>query len=196
MPAVANLEHKVPGRVRVKIPSKRRDRSFFAAVQEKIRPHPNVHHLTASEYTGSVIIHHSGNVEEILALAIELFELSPEDKEVKKLKAVARRSGLPVPEILDATAVVAAGLGVYQFARRGDLGTASENLLAAVGAYRFLDSLRIAAAFAGLGIVQLLRGEWVGSGTSLVFYSLLAHHVADLQRQSGPVSRSTRRRVA
>ena len=183
MPARAIVEHRVPGRVRVRIPSKRRDPSFFEAVVQKIRQHPRVHELSANLHTGSVVIHHSGNADEILSLAFDLFELNDSDEASKRLRAVANRSGLPLPEILDGTAVVTAGLGVYQLARRGDLGTASENFWAAFGSYRFLNSPGLAAAFAGLGMVQLLRGEVLGSATSLLYYSLLAHHIADLERK-------------
>ncbi|HZB93419.1 MAG TPA: hypothetical protein VE397_18370 [Stellaceae bacterium] len=182
MSAIAIVEHKLPTRVRVRIPSKRGDRAFFEAVVAKLESHPNVHHVSASAYTGSVIIHHTGSIDDILALAIDLFELGDRDK-LEELAAVAQRSGLRLPEILDATAAVTAALGAYQLVRRGGLGTASENFWAAFGSYRMLNSPRLAAAFAGLGTIQLLRGELLGSATSLLYYSLLAHHMADLERQ-------------
>jgi hypothetical protein len=183
VPAIAIIEHKLPRRVRVKIPSKRRDTSFFEAVVQKLRQHPNVRDLSANPHTGSVVIHHAGNAEDILSLAFDLFELGDKEKVVKDLKAVASRSGLPLPEILDGTAFAAAGLSVYQLVRRKDLGTASENFWAAFGSYRFLNSPKLAAAFAAVGVVQLLRGELLGSATSLLYYSLLAHQIADVERE-------------
>lgn len=183
MPPRAIVEHRVSGRVRVRIASKRRDLSFFETVDKKIRQHPRVRELSANPYTGSVVIHHSGNADDILSLAFDLFELSDVTEASMRLRAVASQTGLPLPEILDGTAAVTAGLGAYQLARRGDLGTASENFWAAFGSYRFLNSPGLAAAFAVLGMVQLLRGELLGSATSLLYYSLLAHHMADLERE-------------
>jgi hypothetical protein len=192
------VAHKVPGRVRVQIPSKCHDRSFFEAVVEKLKPHPRVRGVSANVYTGSVVIHHAGDADDIFTLAVDLFELSEDDKAVAELEAVAERSGLPLPDILDSTAVVTAGLGLYQLARRGDLGTASENFWIAFGSYRFLKTPALAALFAGLGVLQLLRGQVLGSATSLLYYSLLARHIADLERKNNgrPVRRSGRRRVA
>ena len=140
MPTVAIVEHRVPGRVRVRIPSKRHDLSFFEEVLNKIRPHPNVHHVRANTYTGSVVIHHSGNANDIFALAVDLFELSSEDKAVKALEKAAERSGLPLPDFLDV----------------------------------------------GLVIVQLLHGQVLGSATSLLYYSLLAHQIAEGERKKTP----------
>ena len=195
MSAMGIVEHKLPGRVRVRIPSKRGDPAFFEAVLTKVKSHPNVRHVRANSYTGSVVIHHAGSADDILALAIELFELDDGDEKVKELQAVAERSGLRLSEILDATAAATAGFGAYQLVRRRGLGTASENFWAAFGSYRVLNSPPLAAAFAGLGIIQLLRGELLGSATSLLYYSLLAHHMADLEReQVGPVRRSERAR--
>ena len=197
MRAKAIVEHRIRGRIRVRIPSKRRETSFFEAVVEKIRQHPGVHEANANPHTGSVVIHHSGDVDEILSLAVDLFELSDSDGANERLRAVADRSGLPLPELLDGMTVVSAGLAVYQLARRGDLGTASENFWAAFGSYRILKSPALTAAFAGLGIVKLLRGEVLGSATSLLYYSLMAHHIADEERKrDGSVKQSASERVA
>jgi hypothetical protein len=183
MTTIATLEHAVPGRFRVRIPSKRGDACFFDAAAKKIRDHPDVHHVTATSYTGSVLIHHSGNADDILSLASELFELRPDDKPVQVLHAMAERSGLPAPVALDTAAAVTAVLGLYELARRGDLGTATENFWAAFGSYKFLESLPVTAAFAGVGFLQLLRGELFGSATSLLYYSLLMHQMAEFERK-------------
>lgn len=196
MPTIAILEHRTPGRVRVRIAPKRGDVSFFEAVVRKIRPHPLVHQVSANPHTGSVLIHHAGDVREILSLAIELFEVSKSIEATRRLEAAADRSGLPLPEMLDGASVVAAGLGLYQLARRGDLGTASENFWAAFGCYRILDRPGVAAVFAGLGVMRLFQGKVLGSATSLLYYSLLAHQMADLEREKGgPVRQRPNRHV-
>jgi hypothetical protein len=196
MPAIAIVEHKIPGRVRVRIASKRGNVSFFEAVVQKIRPHPRVHRVSASPHTGSVLIHHAGDVPEILSLAVDLFEVGESVEATKRLEAAANRSGLPLPEILDGAAVVAAGLGLYQLARRGDLGTASENFWAAFGCYRILHRPGLAAVFAGLGVMRLFQGKVLGSATSLLYYSLLAHQMADLEREKGgPIRQRPSRHV-
>jgi hypothetical protein len=183
MPARAIVVHRLPGRIRVRIPSKRSDTSFFESVVQKLRPHPGVHELSANPRTGSLLIHHSGEAENILSLAFELFELDDPGKASKRLRAVAKRAGLPLPAILDGTAAVSASLGFYQLARGRDVGPASENFWAAFGSYRFAGSLGLAATFAALGVVQLVRGQVLSSATSLFYHALVAHNLAETERK-------------
>jgi hypothetical protein len=61
---------------------------------------------------------------------------------------------------------------VFQVARGQAIGNAAENFWNAYGAQRILGRNEIAAGFALLGIFQFLRGELLGSASSLLFYSL------------------------
>jgi hypothetical protein len=186
----AFVEHRVPGRVRLRIPSKRGDISFFESVVQKLSAHPSVGELSGNPHTGNLVIHHSGSADDILSHALDLFELGELGEAEELSRAVAIQSGLPMPDILDGTAAVLAGCGAYQFARGGPLGTASENFLAAFGSYRILKSPGLAFAFAGLGLVQLIRGELLGSAAHLLFNALLAHHMAELAREEARSIRS------
>jgi hypothetical protein len=42
-----------------------------SSLLSKIKPHPNVHHVRTNAYSGSVVIHHSGNADAIFALAVD-----------------------------------------------------------------------------------------------------------------------------
>lgn len=182
MPAIAIIEHRLPGRIRVRIRSRRRDRPFFDAIAKRVREHPGFLDVTANPDSGSLLIEHTGDAEEILSLAADLLDVGDPYQTSERWSTVAGRLGMPAPAILDGTAVATAGLGVYQLARRGEFGTASENFWAAFGSYRILNSLGLTAVFAGVGVIQLLRGALFGSGTSLLFYSLIAHHLAESER--------------
>ena len=71
---------------------------------------------------------------------------------------------------------------MFQVARGQAIGNAAENFWNAYGAQRILGRNEIAAGFALFGVLQLLRGELLGSASSLFFYSLIARKLASLDR--------------
>jgi hypothetical protein len=180
MVAKAFVAHQMPGRTRLKIPSKRGDVPYFESVVQGLAEHPAVDELKADPDTASVLIRHAGEVAAIVAMAAEggLFELGRrEASSAGDRRARAARVAVDAPS-LDTAAVGLAGLGAYQVSRGKLLGTATENFWNAYGAYRVLKNPALAAGFVGLGLYQVIRGELFGSAASLFFYALLTHHIA------------------
>jgi hypothetical protein len=184
MAATAFVEHELPGRVRLKIPSHRGDVTFFESLVRTLSDLVGIDELIANPFTGSIIIRHSGPAEPIVSRAAELdlFEIGERDE-------ASRRRFLPLswadrdprtPEILSAASLLLAGLGTYQLSQGEVLGSASENFWSAYSSSRLLESLGLATLFAGLGIYQLLNGRLLGSAASLFFYALLALRIAEL----------------
>jgi len=180
MVATAYLEHQLPGRTRLKIPSKRGDVPYFESVVQRLAEHPAVDELRANPDTASILISYVGEVAAIMAVAAEggLFKIGQREKPkvANAPRRPARRAVDPPPR--DAAAVGLAGLAAYQISRGKLIGPASENLWNAYSAYRVLQNPGLAAAFVGLGLCQVLRGELFGSAASLFFYALRARQIA------------------
>ena len=177
MTSTATIEHQLPGRLRLRIPTRRGDVSFFQGIVHALSECPDVNEIDATPLTGSVLIRHSGSAQAITAAAAErkIFEVG---NEPEKAREGAPASSGP----LDAAATGLGGLALFQLARGHAIGNAAENFWNAYGAQRILGRNEIAAGFALLGMFQLLRGELLGSASSLFFYSLVARQLASLDR--------------
>lgn len=184
----AYVEHKIPGRVRVRIPSKRGDHQFLQTVHKGLSDHPDVEELRTNPLTGGLVIHHTGEAEDILELAKSLgfFEVGVRPEKTPNRspnERLAVEAELPEPRVLDTAIAGLAGLGLFQVARGEILGSATENFWNAYSAHRFLGNYGLAAAFIAFGLYQILRGNWFGSAASLLFYSLLTSHLAKLESE-------------
>jgi Heavy metal associated domain 2 len=179
MAPIAIIEHQLPGRLRVRIPARRGDVSFFEGIVKALSKRPDIEEVDASPLTGSILVRHSGPAQAITAAATEqgLFEVGPEEPKKAKSPAPSASSGL-----LDTVATVLAALALFQLTRGHVTGSAAENFWNAYGAQRILGRPEIAAGFALLGIVQVLRGQLFGSASSLFFYSLVARQLASVDR--------------
>ena len=177
MTSLAIIEHQLPGRLRLRIPTRRGDVSFFQRVVQALSECPEIEEVYATPLTGSILVRHSGSVQAITAAAAErkFFEVGDRPE---KARQVPPASSSP----LDAAATGLAGLAVFQIARGQVIGHAAENFWNAYGAQRILGRNEIAAGFALFGVFQLLRGELLGSASSLFFYSLIARKLASLDR--------------
>jgi hypothetical protein len=60
MKAKAYAVHRLPGRVRFRIPSRRRDRAFFDGVEERLRRNSAITAVETNPETGSVLVHYTG----------------------------------------------------------------------------------------------------------------------------------------
>jgi len=179
MTPTATIQHQIPGRLRLRIPARRGDVSFFHGIVQALSKLPGIDELHAIPLTGSIIIHHSGSAQAIAAAAAEqrLFEIGPEDP--KKAPAPSTR---PYSGLRDTAATGLNGLALFQVARGQLTGNAAENFWNAYGAQRILGRPEIAAGFVLLGIVQVLRGQLLGSASSLLFYSLITRQLASFDR--------------
>lgn len=61
MKARAYAVHRLPGRIRFRIPSRRRDRAFFAAVEERLQRSSAVTAVKTNPETGSVLVQYTGD---------------------------------------------------------------------------------------------------------------------------------------
>src|SRR5712671_6162198 len=73
---VAYIEHQLPGRVRLRVPSRRGEVPFFEKVVRELSKHPAIRELTATPLTGSITLHYYDPLQQIVAAAADqkLFE--------------------------------------------------------------------------------------------------------------------------
>jgi hypothetical protein len=176
----ARIEHALPGRLRLRIPSRRGDRRYFEAVGGQIATLTGVRSLRANPITGGLLIEHATGTDAIASFAREhgLFNLSSAPADPPRAEAPRARSAAAFPNPL---ALVAAGLaaaGVYQVARGRVLGSASEQLWNSYSAYATLKKPWIAATLAVAGLYQAVAGKRLGSAVSLFFYALHARRLS------------------
>jgi hypothetical protein len=135
---VAEIVHEMPGRARLRISSRRGDASFFTAIAAGLSAHPGVSKVDFAALTGSLVIQHTGPLEEIVAASekAELFRVG--EAEVTAAAAPHELPKLPV----DPKLAIAAGLGaiaLWQLAKGKTLPPA-------------LTLVWYAARLAGLGV--------------------------------------------
>jgi hypothetical protein len=187
MVPVASIEHQLPGRVRLRVPSKRGDVPFFEKVVHELSKHPSLRELIASPLTGSITLHYCEPLQPITAAAAEqkLFDTGRSEPQKDGSKSQQASRLREASGLAGATAAGLSGLGLFQVARGNVLGSAVENLWYAFGAQRILGRPDIAVVFVALGIYQLLRGQIFGAASSLFFYALVLPHIAALEQTRG-----------
>jgi hypothetical protein len=179
MTPVVYIEHQMPGRVRFRAPTKRGDPAFFEAVETGLRKCPVVDALTTNARSGSVLVHHRGDLRAVAAFAAEkdLFEL---DREVRGMAPASDVA--PGADPLSLVAASFAGLSLYQLARGGNLGGAVENFWNSYNARRTLNGQWMSLVLLAAGAYQLVNGQLLGSATSLMFHAATARHLAKLEQ--------------
>src|SRR5260370_19860815 len=181
---VAYIEHQLPGRVRLRVPSRRGEVLFFETVVRELSKQPGMTELTGTPLTGSITLHYFEPLHPIIAAAADqrLFAISrlePQSNVSEAKRASRLREGSGVT---DGIAIGLSGLSRCQAAQGSVFGSAAENLWHAFGAQRMLGRPDIAAAFAVLGIYQILRGQLFGSASSLFFYALMTRQMAAMEQ--------------
>jgi len=78
-PPRALLRHRTAGRFRVRIADRRKDEAYLENVREGLSRHPSVVRVETAALTGSVLVSHRGDPDEILdfAKSAGLFTVSP-----------------------------------------------------------------------------------------------------------------------
>jgi hypothetical protein len=145
MPPLARVEHCTGSRLRLRFPEGRRDAAFFSGLAGTLSLDPGVEAVEPRPATASLLIHHRGDPEGILARATEqgLFRLADDPP--------ARRSL--------AEAAVGATTGFDQRLRRLSGGGVD------------LDTL-LFLALVGLAVSQLVRGQFMAPAASLLWYAI------------------------
>jgi len=192
---VAYIEHQLPGRVRLRVPSRRGDVPFFEKVVRELSKHPAIRELTATPLTGSITLQHFEPLQPVIAAAAEqkLFETRRLEPAAKggESKQVGGSNGGPG---FHGVATGLSGLSLFQVAQGNVLGSAVESFWLSFGAHRMLGRPDVAAGFAVLGVFQLLRGQFFGSASSLFFYALVMRQIAGFEqaRARGPAAAASR----
>jgi hypothetical protein len=196
MTPVAYIEHQLPGRVRLRVPSRRGEVPFFERVVQELSKHPSICELTATPLTGCITLHYSEPLQPITAAAADqkLFETRRLERQTKVSEPKWTSRPSEGPGLANGIATGLSGLGLLQATQGNVFGSAAENFWHAFGAQRILGRADIAAGFAALGIYQLLRGQFFGSAASLFFYALVMRQMAamDQARARGWAAASAR----
>ncbi len=180
---VAYIEHQLPGRVRLRVPSKRRQVPFFESVVQQLSKHPALREISASPLTGCITLRYLEPLQEITAAAAaqQLFQIG----QVERQAAAGRSEGAAQPRrspgIANEIATGLTGLSLLQVTQGNVLGSATENLWHAYSAQRILGRPDIAIAFVAIGLYQVLRGRLFGSAASLLFYAFVMRRVAAIE---------------
>jgi hypothetical protein len=180
---VANIEHQLPGRVRLRVPSKRGDVSYFERAVKELSRHPAVLELAASPLTGSITLLHSEPLEAIMETAAHLLSFEAggskpgvKGREAKRIERLTRGASLASQVAAGLT-----GLSLFQTARGNVAGNAVESFWLSFNAQRMLGRPDLGVVFAAAGVWQMLQGQFLGSATSLFFYSMVMRQVAAME---------------
>lgn len=154
----AQITHKAPGRIRFKVPSKRRDESFFSALKIDYSGFEGVKHVRANELTGSVLL---------------LTDITRQDKLIERIRKhplldfgsenhLARESGAALTATEPFSAAQKAA---------GSLSSFDTTLREFSNGYLDLRSVFFIALVA-FAARQLMQGAVFGNAISLVWYAL------------------------
>ena len=172
----ARVEHRLPGRVRLRVMARRGDAGFFARTVERLRALPGVRAARANRRTGSILVEHDGGDLRAIAEAAAregLFQVEP------PARPGVRTAGLaPAPDPMSLVAASFAVLALVQGGRGQVAGSASESLWNAYGAYAQLRRPGLALGLAALGAYRLIRGPRLSSAAALLYYALSAREQA------------------
>lgn len=140
----ALLVHSVPGRLRLKIPDKRRDHDYFQRLQNELQTLEGVIELSLNAYTASALIGHDWPSDEILLHFAErtgLFVLDP-----APFEPMWRRASVRLEQWDRRLATLT----------RGEVGVRSVLMLVTLL----------------LGLRQAMRGQTLGPASNLLWYAL------------------------
>jgi hypothetical protein len=181
---VAHIEHQLPGRVRLRVPSKRGDVSYFERAVKELSRHPAVRELVASPLTGCITLLHSEPLQAIVDAAAELILFETGEPKLGIIAGEMKRANRLSGDAGFASGIAAGlfGLGVYQAFRGEVVGNAVGSFWLSFSAQSFLGRPDLAALFAAAGVWQMLSGRLLGSASSLFFYSMALRQVSAVEK--------------
>ncbi len=159
----ARIVHRLPGRLRIKVDSHKRDVAFFSMLSNQLLSCPGVLGVTASPVTASVLIQHAAAETKIVQF-------------VTAHKLLNVRSGDAGPA--GAQAQMTAGLQGF-----------SRELQHAAGGALNLDAV-IVMGLTGLAIQQAIEGNIMVPAASLLWYAYSASRMPPLQGDRQPGDRA------
>ncbi len=193
---VAEIEHRIPGRLRLRLRAQRGDTPFFQRAETGLARLPDVRRVSANPLTGSILIEHGGADDApVLAAARDqgLFTAAaPPPSQALAVRILAPSSSEPGPAAvpsspLDLAAIGFAAAGLLQLARGQVVGSASENMWNAYGLYVVTRQAMPSIMLVAFGLLQIARGEVLGSATSLFLYAFSARRMAQHRRAQGAI---------
>ncbi len=191
MPPVI-VEHVLPGRIRLRFPDRRRDTAFFEQIISLLSQHPAVEEARANPLTGSLLVRHSGPIEELAGIAVQTGLIGADTlaELMKRPMPTGSWARLFVGQGQQLPTVALALLGVLQMARGRIFGPASELFWHTRELWqrgRPFPALGLAL----LGLIQLSRTNLFGSATSLLFYGLMLQNERQTARRTAAEARGT-----
>lgn len=147
----AQLTHRIAGRLRIKLPARRRDAAFFSDLSRRLAQCDGVTDVHASPLTGSILIRHTTTVDAIATYAdrhglfsLRLSRVSSEETAPARAHAMMHREPA-------------------RSARRkaGESHDDRERVQAR----------RLSATLAGLGTLQTVRGQIMAPAVTLFWYA-------------------------
>jgi len=140
----ASIVHRMPGRVRLRVPEKRDDATYFGELESALRGVDGVAEVVVNPTTASVLVHVELEAEPVLraAEALGLFEIAEEPPR-----------GTPIAHLYER---------LREADRRLALRTEGRWDLATLGFYALL----------GGSAVQLVRGKFMPAGATLAIQAL------------------------
>lgn len=171
----ATVEHAIPGRIRLRFPGRRGDTAFFEQIVSHLSQLPAVEEARANPMTGSLVVRHSGPIEELAQAAVKMGLIAAGTLETLKAQhlPIGRGwAGQIMAQGQQLPAVALTGLGVLQMARGRIFGPASELFWHTRELWQ-RGMPQAALGLALLGLVQLSRANLFGSATSLLVYGLM-----------------------
>ncbi len=180
MPPTAYIAHRLPGRVRIKIPAMSGNDSYFISLAQALHQHAAVRHFKANPLSASVVIEHESTDVDSLLGQVDLFTISPGKKPPSNVIRLAAKALVPGKRTgLKATAAGFTAMAVYQVAKGRYASSAVENYWNAYGAYRTLRQPWTALGLAAVGTYQLVEGRLLSSALSMLFFSLSAKKMTE-----------------
>jgi hypothetical protein len=146
MTPAAHIAHRLQDRVRLRIPEKRHDTSYFALVADAFAALPGIRGVQANALTGSLLLHHHAvSPERISAFA----------QERSLFCVVAKRN-----DVMPLSARLSAGLHEFD----DKIRVHSDGRLDFWGAVFLL--------LAGVSIIQVAKGNILAPASTLLWYAL------------------------
>ena len=147
MAVKAYVIHHAPGRIRLRVPERRHQASFFADLQERLSKCGNVTAAEANPLTGGVLVRYTGEIEAVVAQALSngLHEIVDIENSPPPVATVTERVRDQFARIDEAV-------------KRQTAGEIDARSLAILG-------------LLGTAFAQILRGDILGPAIPLLWYA-------------------------
>jgi hypothetical protein len=147
----ATISHQTSSRLRLRIPAKRRDATYFSALQEELSHCLGVVRVETNAVTGSVLVHHRSDPQAVLDYAEErqLFSAGTEKDSKSQPNPISDRLSRQFAKVNQS-------LGDLT---RGEIGLGDVALLSLIG----------------FGVFQIFKKKILPDGVTLLWYATSLH---------------------